>query len=94
MSGLLYTVTVDAVPDPVEFTYTADELDLPPNASAEQAVSHVAAKIHEDPTEFVLIPYKLLVTVVRSVEGIYGDDEGDSCHTSLVVQWPTEEEYA
>ena len=79
MSDHLYTVTVDAIQDPVEFTYEAAELDLPLNASAEQAVSHVTAKILEDPSEFISIPYKLLVTVVR-------EDE-DSCHTSMIIEW-------
>ena len=82
-SDHLYTVTVDAIQEPVEFTYDAHELDLPLNASAEQAVSHVSAKILEDPTEFTSIPFKLLVTVVR--------EDGDSCHTSMIVDWPDEE---
>ena len=82
MGDHLYTVTVDAIQDPVEFTYDAHELDLPLNASAEQAVSHVQQKILEDPTEFISIPYKLLVTVVR--------EDDDSCHTSMIIDWPDE----
>ena len=84
MSDHLYTVTVDAIQEPVDFTYEAHELDLPLNASAEQAVSHVMAKILEEPTEFISIPYKLLVTVIR--------EDGDSCHTSMIIEWPDEDE--
>ena len=80
----LYTVTVDCIQEPVEFTYDAYELDLPLNASAEQAVSHVTAKTLTDPEEFISIPYKLLVTVIR--------EDGDSCHTSMIVEWPEEED--
>ena len=84
MADLLYTVTVDAIQEPVEFTYDAHELDLPEHASAEQAVSHVTDKILEDPAEFISIPYKLVVTVVR--------EDGDSCHNSMMVDWPDEED--
>ena len=82
MSDHLYTVTVDAIQEPVEFTYDAHELDLPLNASAEQAVSHVQAKILEDPEQFIAIPWKLLIVVER--------EDGDSCHTSMCIEWPVE----
>ena len=78
----LYTVTVYGICDPTEFTYEAHELDLPLNASAEQAVSHVTKLILDDSTEFAALPDKFLVTIVR--------EDGDSCHTSMIVEYPDE----
>ena len=80
----LYTVTVDAIQEPVEFTYDAHELELPDDASAELAVSYVQAKILTDPAEFISIPWKLYITIERS--------DGDTCHASMAVDWPTEDD--
>ena len=84
MSDHLYTVTVYGIIEPAEFTYDAYELDLPLNASAEQAVSHVTAKILDGLEELLPFPDKLWVSVVR--------EDGDSCHTSMCVQWPDQED--
>ena len=82
MSDHLYTVTVYMVTEPVEFTYDAHELDLPLHASAEQAVSHVTEKLLNGLDELLPFPDKLLVAIVR--------EDGDSCHTSMIIQWPDE----
>ena len=82
MSDHLYTVTVHMVTEPVEFTYDAYELDLPMNASAEQAVSHVTEKLLDGLDELLPFPDKLWISVVR--------EDGDSCHTSMLVAWPDE----
>ena len=79
----LYSVTVYAINEPVEFTYEAWELDLPLNASAEQAISHVQAKILDGLEELIPFPDKLWVQVVR--------DDDDSCHTSMCVDWDVDE---
>ena len=65
MSDHLYTVTVHMVTEPVEFTYDARELDLPLNASAEQAVSHVQEKLLEGLDELLPFPDKLWISVER-----------------------------
>ena len=80
----LYTVTVFAINEPIEFTYEAIELDLPLNASAEQAISHVQAKILDGLEELIPFPDKLWVSVIR--------EDGDSCHTSMCVDWNTEDD--
>ena len=78
-----YTITVFAIPDPTEADYESVDLELPLDASAELAMSHVQERILSDPMEFVNVPTKLFVSVERS--------DGDSCHASMSITYEEED---
>ena len=79
----IYTITVYAIPDPVEDDFESIDLDLPLDASAELAMSHVQERILGDPMEFIAVPTKLFVSVERS--------DGDCCHASMSISYEEED---
>ncbi len=84
MTDHLYKVTVWPVTEPSESTYEPIDLEVPANASAEQAMSHVQKMLLDDPLEFVPIPNKLFIAIERS--------DGDTCHASMSIEYGEDDE--